>query len=93
LTDFKPSNVIRCVDENQESVGTSVEFSITAHCASYELAQYILTKPSTAIVATKAMDVCVLGWIVLNLMNDNVSLWTDLGIHSNESVIPSRRKK
>jgi len=99
LMDFKPSNVIRCLDENQESVwkaidfdcskrvGEPVKFSITAQSSSYELAQYILTKPATAIVATKAMDVCALGWIVWKLMNSNVSLWSDLGIESNETAI------
>ena len=97
LMDFKPCNIIHCADNNWKTIdfddskeaGEMVNDRCTASYASFEMAKYFLNKnPSCkSLPASKAMDICSLGWMVWKIMNHNKSLWEEKGIEKNEDAI------
>jgi len=100
LMDFKPSNIIGCLNEHNsmiwkaidfddsKGIGKAVNLNCTAQYTSFEMAKYILNKDSSCktLLASKAMDICSLGWMVWKMMNGNKSLWQEKGLQDDDDA-------
>jgi serine/threonine protein kinase len=97
LMDLKPSNfvrvkvdsdyVLKAIDfDNSVKEGDHVSRNITPAYCSYEMARFVLDKDMNVMKASKAMDVCSLGWTVWKILK-GTTLWTELNIADNDKIL------